>query len=521
MLKRQSASFKSIYNFEDTLLKPAEIAFQKNNDKSHTPLEVDTSKIVTTPFAHGLRTAYIQIKKPISDYEHVFLKCIEKSDGDMTLEEYLKELEKVIKNYEEAITQKIDACKSLFYAIKEEEKDKLNLPYNITELKTDYELAQTTYKIEQETYGDIRDTKKQIDTEFNYLVIEKERLQKELDEVTAIATGLGIKLFVKKDPAKRVEGVNETEQDEEMEMSAEEGTDVEKQAEEKLQNRDPEVENEMEEGESPKQYSGVLGVLYNVIYGTWYVLKVAWYGIKTIEYGVRKTWAIASDIKGFLQDKPAQIQLAKLLYKEIMTKMREIDSSIKMLKSEHESYETKITESEKEGLSESTINVLQRNVDITFERLRRFEYVRESSVGPKMTAIFEEIYNTIWLRLQINSTKEQDYILTLIQFPSKFSMENFLKENDSAYLTEEEIGINIPELANMALQQVKMLSRKTTPPSLMPKMRQRINSALYQLDKDPMEPVADCTNQLILPSYDDYIIAYNMAQSKKWSGLIC
>ena len=204
-----------------------------------------------------------------------------------------------------------------------------------------------------------------------------------------------------------------------------------------------------------------------------------------------------------------------------MTKMREIDSSIKMLKSEHESYETKITESEKEGLSESTINVLQRNVDITFERLRRFEYVRESSVGPKMTAIFEEIYNTIWSRLQINSTKEQDYILTLIQFPSKFSMENFLKENDSAYLTEEEIGINIPELANMALQQVKMLSRKTTPPSLMPKMRQRINSALYQLDKDPMEPVADCTNQLILPSYDDYIIAYNMAQSKKWSGLIC
>jgi flagellar biosynthesis chaperone FliJ len=521
MLKRQSASFKSIYNFEDTLLKPAEIAFQKNNDKSHTPLEVDTSKIVTTPFAHGLRTAYIQIKKPISDYEHVFLNCIEKSDGDMTLEEYLKELEKVIKNYEEAITQKINACKSLFYAIKEEEKDKLNLPYNITELKTDYELAQTTYKIEQETYGDIRDTKKQIDTEFNYLVIEKERLQKELDEVTAIATGLGIKLFVKKDPAKRVEGVNETEHDEEMEMSAEEGTDVEKQGEEKLQNRDPEVENEMEEGESPKQYSGVLGVLYNVIYGTWYVLKVAWYGIKTIEYGVRKTWAIASDIKGFLQDKPAQIQLAKLLYKEIMTKMREIDSSIKMLKSEHESYETKITESEKEGLSESTINVLQRNVDITFERLRRFEYVRESSVGPKMTAIFEEIYNTIWSRLQINSTKEQDYILTLIQFPSKFSMENFLKENDSAYLTEEEIGINIPELANMALQQVKMLSRKTTPPSLMPKMRQRINSALYQLDKDPMEPVADCTNQLILPSYDDYIIAYNMAQSKKWSGLIC
>ena len=255
MSKRLSASFKSEYNFEDTFLKPAQIAFQKSGPQIWSPLEVDSSSMLTSPFAHSLPTAYIQINKPISDYEHIFLTCIEKSDGNMSLEEYLKELEKVIASFEEAIAQKIVACKTLIYAIKEEEKNKLNLPYTITDLKTDYDLAQNTYIIEKGKYDDILDTKKQVDKEFSYLVKEKDRLQRELHEATAILKSLGVVDLEKKDSAKRVEGVDESIDE----------------AEEKLQKKDPTVEIEMNKGTPPATYSGVLGVIYNVLYVIYHI----------------------------------------------------------------------------------------------------------------------------------------------------------------------------------------------------------------------------------------------------------
>ena len=50
------------------------------------------------------------------------------------------------------------------------------------------------------------------------------------------------------------------------------------------------------------------------------------------------------------------------------------------------------------------------------------------------------------------------------------------------------------------------------------KMRRQIQ---VTISSDPMEAVTDCTNQFIIPTFDDYIKAYNIAQVQKWSGLIC
>ena len=524
-MKRQSASYKTTFNFEDVFLKPAKIAFLENDDsKSMTPLEVDSSKVLTTPLAHGLPTAYIQIRNPINGYEQVFFKCRDNDDGDMTLEEYLKELEKIIKAFEQAITQKLSACKDILYALKEQEKNKLQLPYTIVDLKRDYELAQKAYMEENATYQDMLNTKKLVDKEYSYVVDDKVRLEGELKEAIALLTNLGVKIDADKKiklKPKRVSVGDEkfTKSADGEESDADEATEKRDPAvDEAIQKKDPAIEKEMDK---PTEVgTGYIGAIRSVLSGTWYVLKIAWYGIKTIHYGVKRTWAIAKDIKGFLQDKPAQIQLATLLYNELKSKLKEIDGDVKMLTNEHAQVQKQMTDSEKEGLSLSTINTLQRNVDITFERLRRFEYVRESIVASKMSDMFEDMYNTIMNSLDLKSDKEIVYVTILAQFPLKFSMENFLTENTSALLSEEEIDLDAEALMNTAKQQAKNLYTKSTQST--PKMRQRIPKILQSIGGgDPMNPVTDCTNQLIVPTFDDYLMAYNQAASQKWSGLIC
>jgi hypothetical protein len=282
-----------------------------------------------------------------------------------------------------------------------------------------------------------------------------------------------------------------------------------------VQNKDPEVEKEMSQPASSQ--TGVMGAIRSAISGTWYVLKVAWYGIKTINYGVRRTWAIACDIKGFLDDKPAQIQLATLLYNELKSKIKEINSEVKTVTGLHKAAQKEYDDSEKQGLNQSTVDTLQKNVDIMFERVRRFEYVRESIVGPKMTTILEDNYNNIMSALNLQSKKELDYVNILAQFPIKFSMENFLRENSSSTLSEEEIGMDSDELLNTAKAQAENLYRRPTVNHI-PKMRRQIQ---VTISSDPMEAVTDCTNQFIIPTFDDYIKAYNIAQVQKWSGLIC
>ena len=564
-MKRRSASYKTEYNFEDIFLKSAAIVFSKTEKTpAMTPLEVDSSKMLTTPFARALPTAYIQIKTPISSYEEVFFKCRDNVDGNMTLEEYLKELEKIIKIYEAAISQKLSACKDLLYAIKEQEKDKLQLPYNIADLKRDYEMAQNAYNEDGGKYKNILNTKKQVDTEYVYVIDDKVRLEGELKEAVALLRSLGVKVesadkvkykpkrfadekFGKKkkrqskkrhrkkaaanDDAPTEGGGN----DDEEESDDKEGSDDEEEDEDDdeednnedgdgesapkqndaVQNKDPEVEKEMSQPASSQ--TGVMGAIRSAISGTWYVLKVAWYGIKTINYGVRRTWAIACDIKGFLDDKPAQIQLATLLYNELKSKIKEINSEVKTVTGLHNAAQKEYDDSEKQGLNQSTVDTLQKNVDIMFERVRRFEYVRESIVGPKMTTILEDNYNNIMSALNLQSKKELDYVNILAQFPIKFSMENFLRENSSSTLSEEEIGMDSDELLNTAKAQAENLYRRPTVNHI-PKMRRQIQ---VTISSDPMEAVTDCTNQFIIPTFDDYIKAYNIAQVQKWSGLIC
>jgi hypothetical protein len=517
-MKRLSASYKTTFNFEDVFLKPAKIAFSKTDtDKSMTPLEVDSSKILTTPLAHGLPTAYIQIRNPINEYEQVFFKCRDSDDGDMTLEEYLKELEKIIKNYEQAITQKLTACKDILYALKEQEKNKLQLPYTIVDLKRDYELAQQAYNEERSTYEDMMNTKKLVDKEYTYVVDDKIRLEGELKEAIALLTSLGVKIEpekkIKLKPSRIAVGDEKFLKDNDSDVD-EETEKRDPAVDEAIQTKDPAIEKDMDK--PTESGTGYIGAIRSVLSGTWYVLKIAWYGIKTIHYGVRRTWAIAKDIKGFLQDKPAQIQLATLLYNELKAKIRDIDSDVKMLTNEHAQVQKQMADSEKEGLSLATINTLQRNVDITFERLRRFEYVRESIVSSKMSDMFEDMYNTIMNSLDLTMDKEILYVSILAQFPIRFSMENFLTENISALLSEKEIDLDAEALMNTAKQQAKNLYTKST--QSMPKMRPKI---LQSIGANPMNPVRDCTNQIIIPTFDDYLIAYNQAASQKWSGLIC
>jgi hypothetical protein len=519
--KRASASFKSNFAYEESLLKVAKPVFpgegnilDPNFTPKSTPFEVDSSKMELTPFSHGSNPTYVQVVDKRKDYEHLFFNCIDKGDGDMTPEKYLAELEAVIKDIEEGIAQKVVFSQSLIQFIKEQEKRKLQLRkpidkpsmnnkqnnhvlHNIDKLKDDYTRAREAYNDTKAEFVELEVNFKKTQSTYNDLVKEKTHYEKELSDAKEILKKLNVN---EKGEAVDINGVPlkapiptkeqqldvDKAQAGQASVSAEQ--DIERQkVREMVQQRDPAVFNMMDKGQ-PSQ-AGVfamgkiaLQIIWVTLKGTWSLLKASWYGVQTLVYGVRNSWSLAMQLKGFLENKPAQVELAVLLYTEVDEKLKDVDAQLHSVEPTYTELKTQIEQKAKEGVNKQALDKLEYNMNVAFERVRRFELKLELLVMPIMSEILTKHQNDTYESFGINDPKYNRYLRLLMQFPTQFSNDNFLTENKSAKLLEKDIDMPLPVR---------------------------------------IPEIPKCSNNFIYPVLHDYVSIIDGTERGSWSALVC
>jgi hypothetical protein len=519
--KRASASFKSNFAYEEALLKAAKPVFpgngnilDRNFDPKSTPYEVDSSKMEQTPFSHGINPTYVQVADKKKDYEHLFFNCIDKSDGDMTPEKYLEELEAAIKDIEEGIEQKVVFSQNLVQFIKEQEKRKLQLQkplekpsmnnkqnkrifHNIDKLKDDYTRAQEAYNETKAEFIELELNFKKTQTTYNDIVKEKAHYEKELSDAKEILKKLSVNekgdpVDANGVPIEALPLTNEQTADIDKAQAGQASASVEKDAErqkirEMVQTRDPAISTMMDTGQASQTGVFAMGkmalqAVWLSIKGTWALLKAAWYGVQTLAYGVRNSWSLAMQLKGFLENKPAQVELAVLLYNEVDEKLKDVNAQLQSVEPAYNELKNQIEQKAKEGVNKQALDKQEYNVNIAFERVRRFELRLEVLVMPIMTEILKKLQNDTYESFRITDDRYNRELRLLFQFPTHFSIDNFLTENKSAKLIEKDI--DMPQ-----------------PPSI------------------PEIPA--CSNSFIYPVLHDYVSIINEFDKQSWSELVC
>ena len=254
-----------------------------------------------------------------------------------------------------------------------------------------------------------------------------------------------------------------------------------------VQKRDPAISTMMDSGQ-PSQ-TGVLAIgklalqaIWLSIKGTWALLKTAWYGVQTLAYGVRNSWSLAMQLKGFMENKPAQVELAVLLYNEVNEKLKDVDTQLHSVEPTYTELKNQIEQKAKEGVNKQTLDKLEYNMNVAFERVRRSELTLEILAMPIMNEILKKRQNDTYESFGITDPKYNRALRLLIQFPTQFSIDNFLTENKSAKLLEKDIDMPQPT-------------------------------------QNPEIP--KCSNNFIYPVLHDYVSIINDIDKESWSELVC